>query len=90
MTRAPETEGRGGSRETGLEETQAAQIVDLFREKTQVLQTVQGGFQTGEDRVAALKGIGAEKEIEHRRFFGHPLFEVAGQHGQFVQIGEQG
>jgi len=65
------------------------QKLQLLWQKAQPLQIVQSRFQAGKNRIAALKRVGAEKQVENRLFFRHPLLQVTGQHGQFVQIRQQ-
>ena len=86
---ALKTESAQEVKETGFEQAEAAQIVNLHRGEPKILQAVQGGCQAGENGVATRKGIGAEVEIEHRRFISQILLKIACQHGQFVEISEQ-
>jgi hypothetical protein len=32
----------------------------------------------------------AEEEIENRRGVGHTFFQITGEHGQFIEVGEEG
>ncbi|MNN65523.1 hypothetical protein D3C81_1810320 [compost metagenome] len=65
-----------------------AQPLQFGRGETQAFQVVQGLLQAGGDvEVAAGRQLAGE-ELEHRRVE-HAVLEIALQHGQLVQVGEQ-
>jgi len=73
-----------------IENPETLQIGDFVIGKLQVFQVGEGGIKTGKYGISAVERVIAEEQIKNRGSVCHPFFQITREHGQFIEVCEEG